>query len=158
MAPATTIACPADPLAGLSDEITGGPAAEATVVEGVVELVEDAPCPPPLRVVGDGRDGDEPVAGVPATVGEGEEGEELSVTETASAMAAATTRAAATATDPTSQRSDRRGGRSFPGRGGVPRSFAGGRARGGGGAAGRGAAPTASRARLTAISIAPKAR
>ncbi len=83
--PATTMACPAEPLAGESEEMTGGPPATAV---GVVEVV-------PLRPLVD-VDVD-----VPTTTGEGGDGPVFS--DTTSALAAATTRAATTAMDPISQ-------------------------------------------------------
>jgi hypothetical protein len=105
------MACPAEPSAGLSEAMTGGPPAVATtVLEVVVDVVV---CPALGAVV----DGDARVPGEPAAVGDG--GEELPVIETTNAMRAATTRAAATATAPASQRSVRRGGRTSPSRGGV---------------------------------------
>jgi hypothetical protein len=151
--PATTMACPTGPLAGESEEMTGGPpAAAATVVEVVV------PCAPPFPGrVDDGGDGtvlgDATVLpAVPAAVGDGGDGR--LVTDATSALAATTTRAAATATDPISQRSARPGRRPFPD--GVTAS--GGWARDGGAVGGNGAPLPAARARRTAFSIAPRAR
>src|SRR5271155_712390 len=107
--------CPAVPLDGLSDEMTGGPpGATTTVVEVVVELDVDPLLPPaplfPPPVDEGCDDGVRDCVG-PATV-EGV-GAGLPLRETARATAAITTRTATTATDPTSQRSGRAGGRPF---------------------------------------------
>ena len=118
--PATTMACPADPLAGESEEMTGGPPAAGTVVVVEVEVEEVVPCPPPLRARADGGWDGTVLDDVPAAVGEG--GDELVATETTNARAATTTRAATTATVPISQRSGRPGGGPLPGGGSLTSS------------------------------------
>lgn len=130
--PATTMACPAAPLAGESEEMTGGPPAAGAAVVDVVEL---------------GGDG---TVLVPAAAREGGDGPVL--TDTTSAMAAATTRTATTATDRISQRSER----PFPDGGAATasRSYGAGCDAGGVGVV----APAVSLARRTALSIAPRAR
>lgn len=179
MAPETSTLWPAEPVAGLSEEITGGPAgATATVVDVEVvgvEVVGVVVGTAPVRGCVDGeRDGTVVVRIEVAAVED--DGAELLVNETIKARAAAPTRTATTATVPVNQRSGRDGG-------GVSSERAGGGFRSGGtggrlSSRGRGAAPTRlvagrapsgaeecregapadSRARRTALSMAPRAR
>jgi hypothetical protein len=177
LAPDTVTLCPAEPLAGLSEEITGGPAgATATVVvvvvEGVVGVV--AGDPPFRGCVDGGREGTVVAGPEPAAVED--DGAELPVNDTINAMVAATTRTATVTTVGSNQRSGRLGGgATSPGRaggcgsrggaGGRPASWGGATStrlavpwvRGGGGGA-SGGAPADARARRTALSIAPRAR
>jgi hypothetical protein len=154
--PAMVTLCPAEPLEGLREEITGGPLGASAAVEDVV--VE-------LEVEAEG-----------GFVAEGGEAVGLAINETSSATAAATTRAPAAATERISQRLG-------PAAGGLPAGAEGGLgvvppgwvtgietgepagpcprnvgAVGGGGRGGIGAIPADSRARRTALSIAPRAR
>jgi hypothetical protein len=175
LAPETITLCPAEPLAGLSEEITGGPAGStATVVDvdvagvNVVGVVAGAA---PLREpVGGEWDGTVvcPPDGVACPDGAPVEdvGVELPLNETINAMAAAATRTATTVTVPINQRSGRAGGAGVsPGGadgglscgGATSTRLVGGWARGSGGG-GSGGAPADSRARRTALSIAPRAR
>jgi hypothetical protein len=175
LAPDTVTLCPADPLAGLSAEISGGPAgATGTVVDvdGVGAEVLGVVAPPaPLRgLVGGEWDGT--VAFCPDVAAVEGGGAELPLNETINATAAATTSTATAVTEPISQRSRRAGGTVSP-RGAVSLGSAGGRCSSRGGAAstrggvdwarasgggGSGGAPADSRARRTALSIAPRAR
>ena len=129
LAPDTVTLCPGEPLAGLSAEITGGPAGATATVEGVVvfgeEVVGDEVAP--LRGCVDGAWEGTVVAG-PEPAAVEDVGAELLLRDTINAMAAATTRAATVATVPINQRSGRLGGAADPPGG------AGGRvSRGGGG-------------------------
>ena len=104
-APVTWMPCPAVPLEGLSDEMTGGPlgAATATVVEVVVELDVDPlpfPAPPFPVLVDEGWEAGAAAWVGPATVDD--VGAVPPLRETARAMAPITTRTATVATDPTS--------------------------------------------------------
>ena len=174
LAPETITLCPAEPLAGLSEEITGGPAgATATVVDVDVAGLEvvgvvagAAPLGEPVGGEWGGtvacRDGVACPDGVPVE----DVGVELPLNETIKATAAATTRTATTVTVPVNQRSGRAGGTDVSpgGAGGCPpragaasTRLVGGWTRGGGGG-GSGGAPADSRARRTALSIAPRAR
>jgi hypothetical protein len=122
--PATVTLCPADPLAGLSEEMTGGPAGGAAAVvdaelEPVGAVVVDVAlvgvvvgAAPFLGAVGCAWEGAtvvrvelEPVV---------DEGVEPPLNETINATAAATTSAATTATVPISQRSGPLGGGASP--------------------------------------------
>jgi hypothetical protein len=155
LAPATVTLWPAEPLEGSSEEINGGPpGATATVVEEV-ELVLEV-LAPAWALVDGGRDAGAELVRVPlAAVEDG--GAELPLSETINAMAAATTRAATTATERISQRSGRADPGSLRGGGYASTGRAGGRAPGDGGW-GSGGAPAVSRARRTALSMAPRAR
>ena len=144
LAPETSTLWPAEPVAGLNEEITGGPAgATATVVDVEVvvgvEVVGVVVGAAPVRGCVDGeRDGTVVVRIEVAAVED--DGAELLVNETIKAMAAAPTRTATTATVPINQRSGRDGG-------GVSSDGAGGGVRSGGtggrlSSRGRGAAPT----------------
>jgi hypothetical protein len=169
LAPETITLCPAEPLAGLSEEITGGPAgATATVVDvdvvGVEVVGVVAPAAP-LRGPVDGE-WDGTVVACPGGAAVEDGGAELPLNETINAMAAATTRTATTATVPINQRSGRAGGAVSPGvtggrhssgGGATSTRLAGGWVRGSAGG-GSGGAPADSRARRTALSIAPRAR
>ena len=174
-APDTVTLCPAVPLAGLSEEITGGPAgATGTVVDvdGVGAEVLGAVAPPaPLRGLF-GGEWDGTVVACPAVAAVEDDGAELPLNETISAMAAATTRTATTLTEPINQRSGRAGG-AVSSCGALSLGAAGGRCSSRGGAAstrlvvgwarasgggGSGGSPADSRARRTALSIAPRAR
>jgi hypothetical protein len=175
--PMTVTLCPAEPLEGLNDEMTGGPpGATATVV--VVEpeaeagvVVEDeplVPCFPPRGLVDGRRFGVVVACTARAAVEDGGPGLESS--ETRSATDPATTSAARTAAERISQRScpardglSAQGGVSAVGR--ASANGAGGGPPGrseicspGSGEGGRGASPADSRARRTALSIAPRAR
>jgi hypothetical protein len=113
LAPETITLWPAEPLAGLNEEITGGPAgATATVVDVEVVGVEVVgvvlgTAPLPGCVDGE-RDGTVVVRIEVAAVED--DGAELLLNETINAMAAAPTRTATTATVPINQRSGRAGG------------------------------------------------
>jgi hypothetical protein len=175
--PAIVTLCPADPLDGLKDEIAGGPlGATAAVVEVEVEeeigvVAEDgaltgvpARLPPPAWGLVDGwRAGG---AGVWAErVADGGEEAGLATNETSRAIAAAATRAPTAATERISQRFG-------PAEGGLPAGALGwvtGTETGGPagpveacprdvGGGGSGATFADSRARRTALSIAPRAR
>jgi hypothetical protein len=95
-----------------------------------------------------------------------DDGAVLPLNETINAMAAATTRTATTVTVPSNQRSGRAGGAVFRGgpggslssRGGATSTRLAGGWTLGSGAGGSGGAPADSRARRTALSIAPRAR
>ena len=137
LAPETITLCPTDPLAGLSEEITGGPAgATATVV-----VVDDVGVEVVGVVAGAGSFRG-PVKGewvgavgaCPDGAAAGDGGAVLLLDETINAMAAATTRTATTATVPINQRSGRPGGAVSPAGPGGCRS-----SRGGGGGERRGA-------------------
>jgi hypothetical protein len=171
--------CPAEPLEGLKDEITGGPfGATATVVDVEVErevvvgvVAEDGagaeaavrPLPPEWGPVDGWRAGGAFVGA--ERVAEGGEDAGLATNETSRAMAAATTRAPTAATERINQRLGPLGGglpAGAPGcvigidtRGSVGPVAACPRDVGGGGS---GATPADSRARRTALSIAPRAR
>ncbi len=170
-APEIVMLWPAEPLEGLNDEITGGPlGATATVVE--VEVVDEdggavepavRPGPPDRGLVECDPVGAAVVGAERVAVGV--DGAGLAITETSRAIAAAPTRAATTATERVSQRSR-------PGEGGRPTGAPGrtagtGSVRSAGPAgtsprvgvgSGGGATPADSRARRTALSIAPRAR
>src|SRR5580692_5667034 len=102
--------CPAVPLAGLNDAITGGPVgATATVVDADVDVDGDADVdvevepdaarpPPPPALFCEWWDGATVVGTDPAVLAGGADVPPAS--ETMRAMAAATTRAATTATVP----------------------------------------------------------
>jgi hypothetical protein len=122
--PETVTLCPADPLAGLNEEITGGPAGgTATVVE--VELEPLGAVVVDVALVGDGA-GAAALPGVVECAWESaavvrvepepvvDEGVEPPLNETINAMAAATTSAATTATIPINQRSAPLGGGASP--------------------------------------------
>jgi hypothetical protein len=181
--PAIVTLCPADPLEGLKDEITGGPLGATAavvgvdvggevgvVVDGVEEEVAVRP-PAPSRGLLDGWRAGGAVAGADR-VEEGGEDAGLAIKETSRAIAAAATRAPTAATERISQRlgpADGGGGGRPPGvtggvpgwvtgtENGVPAVPATAGVRDGGGA-GSGATPVDSRARRTALSIAPRAR
>src|SRR5580698_8968326 len=99
--------CPAVPLAGLNDAITGGPVgATATVVDADVDVdvePDAARPPPPPALFCEWWDWATVVGIDPAVLAGGADVPPAS--ETMRAMAAATTRAATTATVPISQRS-----------------------------------------------------
>jgi hypothetical protein len=183
LAPAIVTVWPAEPLEGLKDEITGGPlGATATVVEVEVSgevVAEDGVgaevavrLPPLVRGVVDGwRVG----AAVVWTecVAEGGEDAGLAINEASKAIAAASTRAPTAATVRISQRlGPAEGGLPDGAEGGFPPEAPGcvtgtettgfvvsveGCPREGGGE-GSGATPADSRARRTALSMAPRAR
>jgi hypothetical protein len=160
--PATVTLWPAEPLEGSSAEMTGGPPGATAAVLDVAELdelgevlVEVEPPLPALVVDGGWVGGVVPVWTPPAAVEDG--GAELPLSEMINAMAAASTRAAATATERTNQRSVRPDGGSLRSGGVTSTGRAAGRAWPDGGGA-SGAAPTVSRARRTALSMAPRAR
>ena len=159
--PATVTLWPAEPLEGSSEEMTGGPpGATAPVLEvaeldEVVEVVVEVAPPLPAFVDGGWVGGAAPVSIPRAAVEDG--GAELPLSEMIKAMAAASTRAAAAATERTNQRSVWGGGGSLRSGGVTSTGRATGRARPNGGGA-SGAVPTVSRARRTALSMAPRAR
>jgi hypothetical protein len=183
--PAIVTLCPAEPLEGLKDVITGGPLGATAAVEEVDVGLEGGVVagdgfgaevavglPPPVRGLVDGwRVG----AAVVWTecVAEGGEDAGLAINETSRAIAAATTRAPAAATERISQRLGSAGGGLPAGaEGGFPAGAPGwvtgtdttGSAGpveacpGDGGGGEGGATPADSRARRTALSIAPRAR
>jgi hypothetical protein len=177
--PAIVTLCPADPLEGLNDEITGGPLGATAAVVGVdvdgevgvvVDGVEEevaVGAPAPARGLVDGRRAGAAVVDADR-VAEGGEEPGLAINETSRAIAAATTRAPTAATERISQRL----GPADGGEGGPPAGVPGwvtGSETGGpavaatacprdGGGGGSGAIPADSRARRTALSIAPRAR
>jgi hypothetical protein len=174
--PAIVTLCPADPLEGLTDEITGGPlGATAAVggvdVEGEVGVVVDggeeevAVWPPaPDRGLVNGWRAGAAVVGA-ERVAEGGEEAGLAINETSRAIPAATTRAPTAATERISQRLGPAGGGPPAGAPGwvVGSDTAGSAGSAGvcprdGGGGGSGATPADSRARRTALSIAPRAR
>ena len=174
LAPDTITVWPAEPLAGLNEEITGGPAgvaATVVVVEVVgVEVVGAAVGATPARGRVDGERAGTIVVRTEVAAVE-DDGAELLVNETIRAMAAIPTRTATTATVPINQRSGRAAGAVAPdGAGGGVRSGGiGGRLSSRGGAvltrlvaawapSDGGEAPVDSRARRTALSMAPRAR
>jgi hypothetical protein len=194
LAPDTITLSPAEPLAGLNEEITGGPAgATATVVDVEVvgvEVVGVVVGAAPARGRVDGERAGTVVVRTEVAAVE-DVGAELLVNETINAMAAAPTRTATTATLPINQRSGRAaclaapdgagggvrsggiGGRLFSRGGSVLTRLVAARPPSGGGEAltrfvagwapsdggeGRGGAPADSRARRTALSMAPRAR
>jgi hypothetical protein len=169
-APAMVMLWPAEPFEGLNDEITGGPfGATATVVD--VEVVDEdegevvpavRPRPPDRGPVECDPVGAAVVGAERVAFGAGADGP--AITETSRAMAAAATRAATAATERVSQRSR-------PGEGGRPPGAPGRTAATGavgsagvatcprvGVGSGGGAIPVDSRARRTALSMAPRAR
>ena len=158
--PATSMPWPAAPLDGLRAEITGGPPA-ASGAEGDVDVeVEDGagppawPCP---TVVGGWTAGPGGVSADAVCDGGDGAGAPPPLRDTTSATAAASTRAAAMATDRTSQGSGRPsdggpGGRDGGSDGGVAPG-----AGSGGATVGEGS-PDDARARRAALSIAPRAR
>lgn len=163
LAPETITLCPAAPLVGLSAAITGGPAgASATVVDvdvGGVEVLGVVADAAPLRGPADGE-WDGTVVASPDGEAVGVDGVEWPLNETIKAMPAATTRVATTVTVPINQRSGRAGAAVRPGGGGGCLSSRGDATSTrlvGAGASG-GGAPADSRARRTALSIAPRAR
>jgi hypothetical protein len=143
--PETVTLCPADPLAGLNEEITGGPAGGTAPGVDVEVEVEPVALVADVALVGD-VEGAAELLGTVECAWEGagvvgveaepvvDEGVEPPLNETINAMAPATTSAATTATVPINQRSGPRGG-------GASRVWAGGRATlgGAGGWATRGA-------------------
>ena len=171
LAPAIVTLWPAEPLEGLNDEITGGPlGATATVVE--VEVVDDnggavdpavRPGPPDRGLVECDPMGP-PVVGADR-VAVGVDGVGPAITATSRAIAAAPTMAATTATERASQRSSPGDGARSTGApamtAGTGSVRSGGRAgtspRAGVGSGGR-ATPADSRARRTALPMAPSAR
>jgi hypothetical protein len=176
LAPAIVTLCPAEPLEGLRDEITGGPlGATATVVDVDVELevgvvAEDGAgeegvvrLPVPAWGLVDGWRAGAFVGAERVAVGGDDAGP--ATNDTRRAIAAAATRAPTTATERISQRLGPLGGGLVAGapgcvtgidtRGSVDPGAAWPRVHGGGGS---GATPADSRARRTALSIAPRAR
>ena len=107
-APEIVMLWPAAPLEGLNDEITGGPlGARTTVVE--VEVVDEGVEPagrpgPPDRGLVECDPVEAAVVGA-ERLAVGVDGAGLAISETSRAIAAAPTRAAATATERVSQRS-----------------------------------------------------
>lgn len=173
LAPAIVTVWPAEPLEGLKEEITGGPVgATAAVVEVEVGVVpEDGAgtevavrLPPPVPGLVDGWRAGAAVVGA-ERVAVGGEDAGPAINETSRAMAAAATRAPTAATEPISQRLGPVGGGLAAGVPGwvtgtdtagsegpveaCPRDGVGG---------GSGATPADSRARRTALSMAPRAR
>jgi len=170
LAPAIVMLWPAEPLEGLNDEITGGPSGGTTEVE--VEVVgeegldaEPVVRPPPRDrgLVGCDRVGAAVVGAERVAVGG--EGAGLAMNEASRAIAAATTRTATAATERVSQRSrpaevGRRAGAAgrTAGTGSVRSAGPAGTCSRVGGGEGAGATPVDSRARRTALSMAPRAR
>ena len=133
LAPEMVTLCPADPLAGLNEEITGGPAgAMPTVVEVDVEVgegdvgdvgVEAGVDAPLLRGWVDGV-WDGTAVGRTGGAAVGDDGPEPPASEMIRATAAATTRTAAVATLPINHRS-RPVRAGVPGGGGAPAASCG---------------------------------
>ena len=169
--------CPGEPLEGLKDEITGGPlGATAAVVEvevdeevgvdveGVVGAEVAVRPPAPERGLVNGWRAGAAVVGA-ERVAEGGEEAGLAINETSRAIAAAATKAPTAATERISQRLGPAGGGPPAGApgwvvGSDTAGFAGsvGACPRDGGGGGSGATPADSRARRTALSIAPRAR
>jgi cyclopropane-fatty-acyl-phospholipid synthase len=162
LVPANMMVWPAAPLEGVSDEMTGGPAgptARVVDVDGGGEVEDVGPpvlCTPLLPSPVDAGPDEVVVAVVERAAGERGAGLLLRET-TISATAAATTSAPTAAMVRANQRSCLADGRSGAGRWAGGEGVGAGRAPGGG-EVDSGPAPVDSRARRTALSMAPRAR